>query len=208
MKKILLIAALVCSTFILKSQDSKTVFGLKTGVNLSIFSASVNSESSFKPGFHFGGYLKHSIGEKVFFRPELYYSSQGQKDNYQNSPNGPSVGTTTTSLNYINVPLLIETGRKISFQVGPQLGFFISGKEKGTIDNDPVNYDVKNVMKGFDLSLVLGLGVAASEHVNLGFRLNLGLTDIYSGDDQGNVPGFNYPDIKNRVLHFYVAYSF
>lgn len=94
------------------------------------------------------------------------------------------------------------------FQIGPQIGFLLSGREKGTINNRNVDDDLKDVMKGTDFSLVLGVGVTPAENFNFGIRINYGLTDIYTGDDKLNVPGFNYPSIKNRVFHFYIAYPF
>jgi len=89
-------------------------FGLKGGINLSMFSASINSESRAKPGLAVGMYLKKQIGPKFYFRPELYYSNQGQKDNYVYPTGGPSIGTTTTNMHYLNVPLLFELGNKMS----------------------------------------------------------------------------------------------
>lgn len=184
------------------AQEKKTNFGVKSGLNLSVFSASINSEASMKAGFHLGGYLRSSLSEKVFFRLEGYYSGQGQKDEYRSSPNGPSLGTTTTTVNYLNFPVLFEFGRKFHFQTGPQLGFLLSAREKGTIDNTTVDDDLKSIMKGTDFSFVLGLGINATEHFNIGARYNIGLNTIFK-----DVPS-DFPDIKNRVLHFYVAYSF
>ena len=210
MKHNLLLAAFLLCAWQASSQDAegthKTVFGLKSGVNVSIFSASVNSESSFRTGFHIGVYVKSHMSNNWYFRPELYYSGQGQKDDWQTPPNGPSVGNTTTTVNYLNVPLLFETGKKVSFQFGPQIGIFLSGTEQGTINNQKVDGDLKEEFKPIDLSLVLGLSVNPTENFNFGLRLNNGLTDIYTADP--DYPGIEYPPIKNRVFHFYVGFSF
>src|SRR5690348_1660593 len=103
MKTHLLAVSLLVSCFFSVAQDNPASFGLKAGLNLPIFSASVNSEASFKPGLHVGGYMRQPISANFFFRPEVYFSSQGQKDDYQLG-NGTSVGTTETTTNYINVP--------------------------------------------------------------------------------------------------------
>jgi hypothetical protein len=108
--------------------------GFKTGANLSIFSASINSDPALKPGFHFGAFLKIPTSSKLFFRPEFVFSSQGQKDNYIIPSSNKSVGSTKTTVNYFNVPLLFETRGKVFVQFGPQIGFLLSGKEKGTIE--------------------------------------------------------------------------
>jgi hypothetical protein len=186
-----------------QEEDRKAAFGLKAGLNSSIFTASINSESSAKLGFHIGIYIKKQIGNKAYFRPEMYFSSQGQKDEYLIPPNGPTVGETTTSVNYLNVPILFEFGKKIFFQVGPQIGFLLSAKEEGEIDGDKVNDDLKNIMKGTDVSLVGGLGFNATENFNLGVRVNIGMTEAFK--DSGSN---GFPSVKNQVLHFYLGYTF
>lgn len=196
MKKTVAVVLFTLLTCLAIAQDTKSVFGLKTGLNVSILSTSINSDPSSRTGFHLGAYVKVPLSEKVFFRPELYYSGQGQKDDYGDG------STTTTKLNYLNIPVLFEMGRKVSFQAGPQLGFLLAAHEKGTIDGDKVNDDLKEFMKGTDFSLVLGMGFQPQEHFNFGVRLNLGVSDIFDID----APGF--PSVKNRVFHFYVAYSF
>ncbi|HMJ67792.1 MAG TPA: porin family protein [Cyclobacteriaceae bacterium] len=179
-------------------------FGLKTGANLSMFSASINSSPSVKPGFHIGGYLRTDISEKFHFRPELYFSSQGQKDNYETA-GGQSVGSTTTTISAINLPLLFEAGRKVTFQFGAQVGFLLGGNEKGSINNQKVDEDLKDVMKPVDLALVVGLGFYPAEHFNFGVRSNFGVTTIF--DPPSNAPP-DFPTVANRVFHFYLAYSF
>lgn len=143
------------------------------------------------------------MSEKVFFRPELYFSSQGQKDEYITPPNGPIIGETTTTTNYLNLPLLFEFGKKFSFQAGPQLGFLLSASEEGTIDGEQIDSDLKEIMKEVDFSLVLGTGFQAGDHFNLGARLNLGLSEIFDESGSNDVPS-----IKNRVFHFYIGYTF
>lgn len=196
---LLAVSLILFSCFFSVAQDNPASFGLKAGLNLSIFSASVNSESSFKPGLHVGGYMRKPISANFFFRPEIYFSSQGQKDDYQLG-NGTSIGATETTTNYINVPVLFEVGRKVSFQFGPQVGFLLSAREEGTIDNEKVDDDLKEYMKSTDFSGVLGIGVSPGEHFNFGARANIGLTNF--NDTDGGI------DVKHRVIHFYVAYSF
>lgn len=201
-----IIIAFTLATWLLQpaqAQDKKVSFGIKTGLNVSVFSASINSEASSRAGFHVGGYLKTPISEKVSFRPELYFSSQGQKDEYLTPPNGPTIGETTTKVNYLNVPLLFEFGKKFSLQVGPQLGLLLSAREEGTIDNEPVDDDLKSIMKGTDFSLVFGAGIQPGSHVNLGARLNYGLSEVFDESGSGG-----FPSVKQVVFHFYVGYIF
>jgi hypothetical protein len=204
MKRILaVLVSIVVISMSTAAQDKKPSFGVKAGLNLSIFSASINSESSWLPGFHIGCYLKQPLSEKIYFRPELYYSKQGQKDEYIQPPNGPTLGNTSTKLNYLNVPLLFEFGNKVSLQAGPQLGILLSATESGTILNQQIDDDLKGIMKDVDFSFVVGTGIRLGEDLSLGARLNLGLSEIF--DDSGDG---DFPSIKNRVFHFYLGYRF
>jgi hypothetical protein len=204
---------LLCVEFPVLGQDNVTAesgkpkaeFGFKTGANFSELSASINSESSMTSGFHVGMYVKLPLSEKTFFRPELVYSSQGQKDNYQNPSTGASLGATTTTLNYLNVPLLFETGKKSGFQFGPQLGFFLSGHEVGTVNGQKVNDDLSGISKSIDLSFVLGLSIDPFEHFHFGLRYQYGLTPVFNKPT--GAPS-DYPSPKNRVINVYAAFSF
>lgn len=200
--RFILLTAFSLVVTVCQAQETKTKFGLKSGFNVAVFSASINSESSSRIGFHLGAYARVPISEKFFFRPEMYYSGQGQKDDYQTPPNGPSVGSTTTRVNYLNVPLLFEAGRKVNFQFGPQVGFLLSAREEGTIDGESIDDDLKSIMKSVDFSFALGLGLNAGEHTNFGIRYNAGLTTIF------DKPSSDFPDVKNQVFHFFVGYSF
>lgn len=185
--------------------NTKAIFGIKGGVNISSFSASVNSETKPLVGLNLGIYIKKKISDKFFFRPEIYYSKQGQKDNFIVPPSGPSIGSTTTTLNYLNVPILFELGKKISFQFGPQISLLMNGTEKGYVASVEVDDNLKDVMTKVDLGMVLGLGISPIKRLNCGIRYNIGITDIYIGDDDS---GIDYPNISNRVFHFYIATSF
>jgi hypothetical protein len=180
---------------------SQTEFGLKAGANFSTLSSSINSTSSSVTGFHFGMYMRARIERDFYFRPELYYSSQGQDDAYKYT-NGASAGSATTTLNYVNLPLLFEGGRVVTFQFGPQVGFPVSGKQVGTVGNTKLNDDLKSIMKT-ELSLVLGLGLNVSQHVHLGVRYHLGMTDAMK--ISGATSDFK---IQNRVIHAFVGVSF
>jgi hypothetical protein len=210
MKKILLLAvASFCVVLTAQSQSTesstdkseakeKPEVGLKLGLNLARFSTSVNSSSSSRPGFHFGFYMKNELSRNVYFRPEFYFSQQGQKDTWD------AGGTTTSTLNYLNIPLLFEMGNKVTFQVGPQVGILLSAKEKG----DDYNVDLKDEMDmpAADVGLILGVGFKPSNRVNFGIRYQHGFTDIFKADD--DIPGLDFPDVSNRVFHFYLGVAF
>lgn len=184
----------------------KPVFGIKSGINISILSASVNNEPSSRTGFSLGVYMRKPLSADFYFRPELYYSQQGQKNDYRILDNGPSIGKTTSVLNYINAPLLFEYGRKFTVHFGPQPGVLVAASEKGEFDGERMNVNMKNFHQSFDLSIALGFGVAASDRIHFGGRLNLGLSNANTEDYE--LGGFTLSEVRHRVLHFYAGYSF
>jgi hypothetical protein len=187
----------------LKPQEfPKVVFGIKSGVNISTLSASINSESRAKAGLVLGIYLKKQISPKLFFRPEFCYSNQGQKDNHLYPYGGPSIGSTESNLHYLNAPLLFELGKKLSLQFGGQIGVLVSGREKGTVASVEVDDKLTDVMTTADFAIVIGAGYSL-KHLNGGVRLNYGITNIYNPEQDSDTP-----KVHNRVLSFYIAYSF
>lgn len=95
----------------------------------------------------------------------------GQKNKYVTGSGNSTLVITTTTINALNIPFLLEAGRTITFQAGPQFGFLLSGNEKGTIDNPKLDEDLKDVMKTLDVSFVVGLGINATNNLNLEFGL-------------------------------------
>lgn len=187
-------------------REGKVQFGVKGGANISILSASINSESQFKFGMNAGFFFKAPIGKNAFFRPEIYYSSQGQKDKYTYTT-GADAGETTTTLDYLNIPLLLEFGKTVTVQTGVQVGVLLSAREKGRITTQTVDDNLKEFMNEVDMSLVIGLGVNVTRKVNLGARYNIGVSNVFK-DVYEPYPGLEFPNVKNRVFHFFVACSF
>lgn len=193
----------LCCALSLSAIAQNPRFGIKGGPNFSMFSAAINSTPALKPGFNLGMYARHQFTEKLHLRPEVYFSSQGQKDNYETA-SGQSLGSTKTTINAINVPILLEAGSKVTFQIGPQFGLLLSGTEKGTVDRQSVNDDLKEIMKPIDFSLILGVGFNANENLNFGLRYNFGLTSNF---DSSKFMISDFPTVANRVIHLYIGYS-
>jgi hypothetical protein len=61
-------------------------------------------------------------------------------------------------------------------------------------------------MTSYDFAAVVGGGFSLTQHFNLGIRYNHGLSDIYDPEPTyfNTVPN----RIQNRILIFYLAYSF
>lgn len=91
-----------------KAQADRVHFGVKAGVSLmTLGSAKSNGSTanfSYKPGLQAGIFYEIPLGKDVVFSPQLLYTQKGGKIN-----NGSLFGvqyTSTTSLNYLDIPLL------------------------------------------------------------------------------------------------------
>jgi outer membrane immunogenic protein len=176
------------------------VFGIKTGLNLSRFASDGNSESNFKPGFNIGFYVKTPLSKNLFLRPEVFYSCQGQKLNYT-LPGSSISAKQSIRANYLNVPLLLEAGKKLTLQIGPQVSYLLTANNVTTTENSTTKEDIRSTMKDLDLSAVIGVGINPHPAFNAGMRINYGLTDV-------TLQGSSAEKTRNHVFHVYVGYTF
>ena len=184
--------------------------GITGGMNLSVLTGTVNMETGFKPGIILGGVVDIPVGKTVSLQPGLVYSSQGSSITYYRTGPGSAVtGETNINLNYLNVPVALHLylGESFFLQAGPQLGFLLSAKEKGEIDNRDVNENIKEDFTGTEFSLLTGLGFRLPGDVILGGRYNLGLSDISTADDE-IISGLMRPSLRNNILQFYITKLF
>ena len=203
-KLVFLLCILTTQTF------AQPRFGITGGMNLSVLTGTVNMETSFTPGIMLGGVVDIPLGNTVSLQPGLVYSSQGSGITYyRRGPGSAVTGETNINLNYINVPVALHVylGESFFLQAGPQLGFLLSAKEKGEIDNRDVNENVKEGFRGTEFSLLTGLGFRLPGDVILGGRYNLGLSDISTADDE-IISGLTRPSLHNNVLQFYITKLF
>lgn len=176
---------------------AQTHFGLKGGLNLAKLNISVNvpgfgsgsNSSETLTGFHAGVYLSARLSDAISIQPELIYSAQG---------GGSSTGD--IKVNYLNVPLMLvyHANPRINLHVGPQLGFVLSGTSGGQ--------SIANELNPIDFGLGFGLGVEVGSGVSLGFRYNLGLSNIAKVDLTGAPPGTSIT-MTNNVMQFSFAYK-
>ncbi len=191
MKRILfivMIAALSVSAF------SQAKFGVKAGLNIAKGSGDAFEGLDSRTAGVFGVFTKVGISESIAFQPELLYSMQGGKT----TQDGVDV---TLKLDYINLPLMMKfyVGEGFSLNAGPQVGFLASAKVKGEQDGNSAQGDVKELYKGMDFGLNLGMGYETEIGLGFDVRYNLGLSDIPDVDDA---------DGKNGVFQLTVGYTF
>ena len=178
----------------LNAQDVN--FGAKAGVNFATINSDNFDSFTSRTAFHLGFVAEIVITETFSFQPELMYSAQGA--DYSEEFFDGSV-----KLDYLNLPLMAKyyVAEGFSLEVGPQIGFLLSAKDKG--DSDGVSYDedIKEFIKGIDFGVNFGAGYKLDNGLNFGARYNLGLTDVNDAYEEGGT-------YKNGVFQVYLGIFF
>lgn len=201
----LLLALILFQSYVGIGQANKPELGIKMGVNEADLSAPANnSTGSSITRLHAGLFARIPLGGKMALRPEIFYSEQGQRNDFYSSavPGGSSIGSVTRSMNYLNVPMMLEWGRRISIHGGAQLGFLLAAKEVGTINNVTVNNDLTSGMPKKDFSLVGGVSYTLARRIHIGLRYQHGLTNLVP--QTGGIT----PLTQSRVLQIFGCFSF
>lgn len=126
MKKLLLIIAiLLANVTVLVAQPNLSI---RAGYNHATWGFGNNDETTWISGANFGVTTDLGKGEKVSFRPGIYFSAKGYGHNDDDVPR--------VRLNYVEVPLLavfnIKGGDNVNFefQAGGYMAYGIGGKTK------------------------------------------------------------------------------
>ena len=198
MKK-LLFAAL--ALFIMNGAVAQIKVGVKAGGNLSTLTG--NDYAKMKFGFHVGGFAEFVITDQISIQPELLYSTQGTGYDDVIVLGIPFMKDASTSLGYINVPVLL----KINFgesgfgvEVGPQVGFLVSAESKGTIFGQSGSGSIKDNCKTLDVTAVAGLSYNFAENFVVSARYGFGLTKVIKDAEDGKC--------KNNVISLSFGYKF
>jgi hypothetical protein len=199
------------STPTLRTEMSVTPrFGLKGGVNLATLEIDDDSQSNpletnNKTSFNAGVFVNIPLGGTLRFQPEVVYSRQGSKIQFQES-NAPLPGTTTQNteldLHYLNVPLMlqVQTAGGFFVEAGPQIGFLLTAKDEDSDDDN-----IKDLFKKTDFGAGLGLGYLSRVGLGLNARYAMGFSNVFAGGPGNDTDEAKY---KNRVLSFGLVYHF
>lgn len=199
MKKLLL-SVIAMTAFTLSLGAQETTFGVKAGINFANLGGDADGDAI--TSLHAGGVVEIGISEKFSFQPELLFSAQGSKSEY--NEDGFSAED-KLKLNYINIPLMAKfyVAEGFSVEAGPQIGFLLSANAEGkeTFEGGSISYeqDVKDSVKGTDFGLNLGFGYKLEGGLNFGARYNLGLSNVSEEDDA---------EVTNGVFQISVGYFF
>ncbi len=154
-------------------------YGPRIGLNFPTV-AGVNNNATFKTGMHIGGYAKINLSKSISFQPELLYSMKGCK--YSN-------GGGSLALNYLDIPLLFNFGKKFHFQAGIQPSLLLSAKAKAGGSGNKT--DIKSNVNGFDIAPILGLGYQFENGFNFGVRFSYGIPDVVKNNPGNAQHNFN-----------------
>lgn len=158
-------------------------FGAKGGVNINKLSG-----QAYKAGFNYnyqlGGFLQFNFSKRFGIQPEINFVqsstefSNDASDVYDDIFRDGSQKNAT--LNYLEVPLLLNVNvgesKRVKFQVGPAYG----GLLKQTVDSLRTG---SNIYKNGDWAAIGGLWIQLPL-INIGARYKLGLTNLNAIDDQ------------------------
>ena len=208
MKKIFLFFAAAGFLVASNIQAQESSVGIKGGVNLSTLSIDDNNDKNVKLGFNMGVFNKIAVSESFAIQPELLYSRQGLKVEYD----GIADGETKFNLNYINLPvkLVFNLSEDFEFQLGPYIGYLINATLKtdaevlGEFDVDTEDDVDRKNFNSIDYGLSAGLAFDLNPLI-VGFNYNYGLSQVAKDDE------FSYDmlgDAKNRVIQVYFGLKF
>lgn len=200
------IVAVIAGMFLLAAQQTygqlQMAIGLKAGPNFAKINTDASAGENYKSrtGFHGGAFVLFKA-TKIGIQPEVIFSQQGSK---------VTINTQDyeSNFSYINIPIIIKlyTVAGINLQAGPQFGFVSSAEAPIPSVNNPENItvqDVKNLTKGSDFTVALGLGWDLPFGLTIDGRYNLGLSKIYK--DAPNTQ--NTSDAKNQVIQVSLGYK-
>lgn len=184
MKK-LLVLVLVLSSVGASYAQVQVALGIKAGANISKIDADVSTDNI--TSIHGGAFALFKL-TKIGIQPEVLFSQQGTSFKQA----GQDFDFKTA---YMTIPVMVKIYLigGLNLQAGPQFGFLT----KAELDGD----DIKDSLKGSDISANVGLGWDLPFGLTLDARYNIGLSDI--GDDDNVFEG----SLKSRVIQVSVGYK-
>lgn len=225
MKKWILSALACLLAMPMMAQLGEERRNLSVGVNMGMNMTQVDFYPQIKQKSHNGmafGVTARYMSEKYFkmmcgIQAEINYTQRGWQEDIEDGTGN----TYSRTMNYVEIPLLahlafgkdaLDKGMKFFVNMGPQVAFFLSEKEKMSDDWDPayrtngVNQQYgKMVENKFDYGILGGLGVELSTkagHFLLEGRYYYGLSDFWgsSKKDDFTRSGHSYMGVKLTYL--------
>jgi hypothetical protein len=197
MKMKISLVAVFCLAFSAAFSQAEFAIGLKAGPNFANIDTDASAAETYKSrtGFHGGAFALIKI-TKIGIQPEIIFSQQGStveidNEEYENN------------FSYVNVPIILKVYlvAGLNLQLGPQFGFVTkaTGPVVDMATGEVSEEDIKDTLKGSDISAALGAGWDLPFGLTLDARYNLGLSKI-NGKDQPE-------EAKNQVFQVSVGYK-
>ena len=188
MKKVLFAALMMFSSVGAFAQHAVGSFNLQPKIGVSIANLTDMKDSDPRVGLVAGVEGEYQVSDIFSISAGALYSMQGAKKTV--SALGQSA-TTTTKLDYINVPIManVYVVKGLAVKLGIQPGFKVSSTEK-TVGNTffgsgSVSRDIK--AQSVDFSIPVGISYEYS-NFQLDARYNWGLTKVFeNGKDKNSV---------------------
>lgn len=174
--------------------------GVKAGFNLAdqmYSSDGVKIDSKVRVGLNAGLYLTAMFNEKFAIQPEILFSTQGCKIDFDDFDS-----ETRTYFNYLAIPILARYNitDRISIHAGPQVGFLISADMEISAGTQVIEVDVKDEYKSLEIAAAIGGEIDIIAGLGGGVRYVFGLNNI-------NEQGIDDPGkTKNNVFQIYLKY--
>jgi hypothetical protein len=170
--------------------NSSTRFGIRAGGIISkqdYEGSSVTEDPESKFGADIAIVCAIPIGGGFFMiQPELHWLQKGYK-----IEDAASVGDITTTLNYIELPLLARVNFGGSIKLfafaGPSIGYLIGG----TYEDDNGEQDVTDYLDDTEVSGHIGFGFGLGT-LELDIRYMAGLSDISDSEDLSDIKNSSY----------------
>ena len=206
MKKITVIAFVLCIGIITSNAQVKVSPGFRGGLNISDLS-NMPENSSSKSDFYVGALIAIKFNKYFTLQPELNYSRQGSEIrlSYLDFDNNTSRRRSQKAeINYLTLGAVAKfnfKGKGFHVLAGPSLDF----KTNDNFDKfgeNPVDVD---------FAIVGGVGYTLPNGLTFEARLKQGLVDIYGYDgyDYDNENRRYYDDITlNQVFQIGISYTF
>jgi Outer membrane protein beta-barrel domain len=206
MQKLIIIGLLFCSSAVVAQRNKTDMdrenffrFGAKAGVNVNKISG-----KSYKEGFNYnfqaGAFLQFNFSNRLGIQPEVNFVQTSSdftndvSDVYNDIFRDGS--QRTASLNYLEVPVLLNINvgpsKRVKLQVGPAYG----GLLKQTVDSLKSG---GSIYKNGEWSAIGGLWLQLPL-INLGARYKAGLTNINAID--------NRQSWKNQSIQVFIGVTF
>jgi hypothetical protein len=177
MKKILFAFLLVAAGVSANAQGFH--LGAKAGANLTKIQG-MSFKEGFDLGYQIGGFAEIDFSKKLGIQPEVLFSQTNTTFTNQASTIYNNAFQGDVKLNYLSIPILlrINSGKLLTFHVGPQFSILMN-------DNENLVSNGKQAFKDGDFSMIGGLQLNLSALKIYG-RYNIGLTNINDIDSRDN----------------------